>query len=346
VIRDLPIVGGRPSVSPDGKLVLVDGNDACTNPAYDHAGCPEAPGHVFHLVRVSDLRVLKSFSRRDTSTAAFLPDGKRLLFGGAPLVVMDWARQAVEEVAPVAAPGFTVFAFSPTRLFVSSGPDATPLLVFDMETKGRELSTEKLVNHYSGDGTLDDSVGVSLLKAVGAVQFAPGLIGQAFRFDGTGAVEGSGDATCWPCEENWTESFFAKFDSIDGEMTLLDRGGAPFGHWRHRVFKAKDNRLVLQVGEPSGGRQALGPADTQVNQWYHVAVVADRNRRTLYIDGVSQGYVDVTEPEAEKFNRGFVTFGASPGMRTAFHGLIDEIAWYERALDAHEVMALARLRRQ
>ena len=32
---------------------------------------------------------------------------------------------------------------------------------------------EKLVNHYSGDGTLDDSVGVSPMKAVGTVQFAP-----------------------------------------------------------------------------------------------------------------------------------------------------------------------------
>src|ERR1035437_6205147 len=75
VIRDLPMVGGRPSVSPDGKLLLLDGNDACTNPAYDHAGCPQAPGHVFHLVRVSDLRVLKSFSRpHDTHNAAFLPD--------------------------------------------------------------------------------------------------------------------------------------------------------------------------------------------------------------------------------------------------------------------------------
>jgi hypothetical protein len=111
---------------------------------------------------------------------------------------------------------------------------------------------EKLVNHYSGDGTLDDSVGVSPMKAVGTVQFAPGLIGQAFKFNGTGALEGSGDATCWPCEENWTESFFAKFDSIDGEMTLLDRGGGPSSHWRHRIFKAKDNHLVLQVGEPAG----------------------------------------------------------------------------------------------
>jgi hypothetical protein len=353
VIRDLPMVGGRPSVSPDGKLLLLDGNDACTNTAYDHTGCPGGPGHVFHLVRISDLRVLKSFSRpQDTHTAAFVPDGSRLIFGGAPLVVMDWARQTVEEIAPVGDQSYDVFAFSPApaRTFAgASGTAATELLVFDMENQRRGPMTEKLVNHYSLDGTLQDSVGVSLLKALGAVHFAPGLIGQAFKFNGTGALEGSGDATCWPCEENWTESFFAKFDAIDGEMTggemtLLDRGGGSGGHWRHRIFKAKDNRLVLQVGEPSAGHLISGSAPAQANQWYHVALVADSNRRSLYIDGVSQGYVDLPGPYAEPFNRGFVTFGASRGMRAAFHGLLDEIAWYERALDAREVMALAHSR--
>lgn len=345
VIRDLPMVGGRPQVSPDGKLLLLDGNDACINETYDRAGCPEVPGHVFHLVRIADLRVLKTFpGPRTTQGAVFLPDGSRLIFGGAPLVVMDWARQTVEEIAPIGDQGYSVFAFSPAfaRTFAASDAGATELLVFDMEKHGSGLLTEKLVNHYSGDGTLNDSVGVSPLKAVGTVQFAPGLIGQAFKFNGTGALEGSGDATCWPCEENWTESFFAKFDSIDGEMTLLDRGGGPGGYWRHRIFKAKDDHLVLQVGETSAGRLISGSAPA--NQWYHVAVVADSNRRTLYIDGVSQGYVDLPGSDAEPLNRGVVTFGASPGMRAAFHGLLDEIAWYERALDAREVMTLAHSR--
>jgi hypothetical protein len=345
VIRDLPMVGGRPSVSPDGKLLLLDGNDACINDTYDHAGCPEAPGRVFHLVRISDLRVLKSFSRRNAAEASFLPDGSRLIFGGAPLVVMDWARQTVEEIAPIGSQGYSVFAFSRegARTFAASSvTGVTELLVFDMEKPGCGLLTEKLVNHYSGDGTFEDSVGVSSLKAAGAVRFAPGLIGQAFQFNGTGALEGSGDATCWPCEENWTESFFAKFNSIDGEMTLLDRGGGGSGHWRHRIFKTTDNHLVLQVGEPSAMLLVSGSAPAQANRWYHVAVVSDTTRRSFYIDGVLQGYVDLPGPDAEPGNRGLATFGASRGQRAAFHGLIDEIAWHERALDAREVMTLAQ----
>ncbi len=185
---------------------------------------------------------------------------------------------------------------------------------------------------------------MSRLKAVGTVQFAPGLLGQAFKFTGVGAVEGSGDATCWPCEENWTESFFAKFDSIEGEMTLLDRGGAADGHWRHRIFKTKDNHLAMQVGELSAAHLVSGSALARANQWYHVGVVADGHRRSLYIDGVSQGYVDLLAPNADPINRGFATFGATRGNRANFHGLIDEIGWYQRAMSAREVMTLALLR--
>jgi hypothetical protein len=114
------------------------------------------------------------------------------------MVVMDWAKQTVQEVERTGREGYSVFAFSPgyARTLVSD-PAAPELLVFDAEKQGRGLLTEKLVNRYSGDGTLDDSVGLSGLRSTGTAQFAPGLIGQAFRFDGTNAVEGSGDATCW-----------------------------------------------------------------------------------------------------------------------------------------------------
>ena len=127
-------------------------------------------------------------------------------------------------------------------------------------------------------------------------------------------------------------------------MTLLDRGGDPDLPWRHRIFKTKENHFALQVGEPPTGRLLSGPATAHANQWYHVALVADGNRRLLYIDGLAQGYLDLAGPRAETPNRGYVTLGASRAVRTPFHGLLDEIAWYERALDARDVMTLARLR--
>jgi DNA-binding beta-propeller fold protein YncE len=98
VIGDLPMVGGRPSISPDGNLIVLDGSDACITEKYDHAGCAVVPSLVYHLVRTSDGGVLKSFARpTDTLGVSFSPDGSRLIFGGDRLVVLDWAR---DEVTP------------------------------------------------------------------------------------------------------------------------------------------------------------------------------------------------------------------------------------------------------
>jgi WD40 repeat protein len=347
VIRDLPMVGGPPVVSPNGDFILLDALDACLTEKYDHLGCPPLPGHVFHLVRTSDSSVVKSFSRpRGTYGAAFSPDGGRLVFGGDRLVVMDWAREMVTEIAPVRGKAHSIFASTPTgsHTFVASFQVDRDLLVFDTEERRCGSSPDRLANQYSGDGTFDDSVGVSALTAIGTVKFAPGIIGQAFQFNGMGAhLEGGGGAGCWPCEGNWTESFFTKFDSIDGEMTLLEREG-PSDRWRHRVFKAKDNRILLRAGDPATGPLIIASAPAQPNTWYHVVIVADGARRSFYINGISQGHVDLPGPYAEPMNRGVVTIGASRRNRAAFNGLIDEITWHERALDAEEVMNIANAR--
>ena len=39
IVTGPPMVSGLPFASPDGKLVLLDGLDACSAPQYDHAGC-------------------------------------------------------------------------------------------------------------------------------------------------------------------------------------------------------------------------------------------------------------------------------------------------------------------
>jgi WD40 repeat protein len=350
VIRDLPMVGGPPRVSPDGSLLLLDGLDACVTKTYDRVGCPVGGlGHVFHLVRISDGSVLKSFTRpTNTADAVFSPDGGRLVFGGDPLVVMDWARQMATEVAPVQGRTYNFLVFSPSggRTFAASFAGGHEILVFDTEKRGCVVSPETLANQYSGDGTFDDTVGVSALTSVGAVEFAPGLIGQAFKFSGTGSIlEGAGGAACWPCTENWTESFFARFNSINGEMTLLEREGGASSHWAHRIFKTRDNRIVLQVGNPSDRLSISTSTSVELNRWYHLALVSDSTRRDLYLDGVPQGHVDLVIPDAEPTNRGVVTIGASRGKRAALNGLVDEIAWYQRALAPNEVMGLSQIGR-
>ena len=49
-------LGASRTFPPDGKLVLLDGLDACWALQYDHKGCKSAPSRVFHLLRPLDRR--------------------------------------------------------------------------------------------------------------------------------------------------------------------------------------------------------------------------------------------------------------------------------------------------
>jgi DNA-binding winged helix-turn-helix (wHTH) protein/WD40 repeat protein len=345
VIGDIPMVGGRPILSPRGDYLLLSALDACVTEKYDHVGCPSGAGQVYHLIRTSDRSVVKSFIRPiGTYGEAFSADGGRLVFGGKRLAVVDWAKLTVTETAPVQENTYGIFAFAPTgaRTFVASPDRDANLLVFDTEGPECGSPNQGLVNRYTGDGTFDDSIGTSALRAVGIVTFEPGLVGQAFRFSGKGAfLEGIGGASCWPCAGDWTESFFTKFESIDEEMTLLERKGSSI-HWHHRIYKTKNNRLALEAGDGSPRSSILSSNSVEPNKWYHVAVTAEGNSMCFYLDGVSQGRLTLSEGAPTENGRGIVTLGASRGNKASLNGLIDEIAWYGRAVSASEAMHLSR----
>jgi len=344
VIQGLPMVGGPPVVSPDGEFVLLNASDACVTADYDHVGCPQTPSAVFDLIRIADRSVVKSFARpQGTFGAAFSPDGTRLLFCGDSLVVMDWAKQTITEVAPGQRGTHMVFTPDGGRLFLA-GDGENELAVFDTEGPGCGSRPSGVANQYSGDGTFDDSVGVSRLEAIGTIGFAPGVVGQAFKFRGAGdSLRGDPASACWPCDGDWTESFFAKFESTDGEMTLLERD-APSPYWYHRILKSKDDHILLKVGDPLAPLSISSPASLQVNRWYHVALVASGVRRRFYVDGVEMGWLVLPDYPGADPHGGPALLGAGRGKLAPFRGLLDEITWHRRALSGEEVMALAKAR--
>lgn len=346
LVRDLPMVGGRPIVSPGGDYLLLSALDACVTEKYDHLGCPPDVGQVYHLIRISDRSVVKTFTMPlGTFGEAFSADGGRLFFGGGQLVAMDWAKLAVMEAASVPDKTYGIFASNPTgtRTFVAARHRDADLLVFDAEKSECESSNQGLVNRYTGDGTFDDAVGTASLRQVGSISFKPGLDGQAFYFAGDGAfLEGIGGAACWPCAGNWTESFFAKFDSVDGEMTLLERGGSS-ANWHHRIYKTKGDRIALEAGNQFTS-PILSSSSVEPNRWYHLALVRENEGMSFYLDGVSQGRFALPEAYPDPGLRGLVTLGAGRRNKVLFKGLIDEISWYGRAVTGSEVMSLSRAR--
>jgi hypothetical protein len=226
------------------------------------------------------------------------------------------------------------------RVFVSMN-EGKGIVVLDAEKEECLPPVHGLVNYYPGDGTLDDAHGVGALGG-GTMAFAPGLQGQAFRFNGKSSYLSAraGSSYCPFCTYSWTEAFFVKFDAPDEEMTILETASMPPGPGR-RVFRAHDRHVVL---ESNGGRDArltIRSAEALVNaRWYHLAVVTDRDQRSFYIDGRLQGKHTI-QPSTDDGAIGPLYIGATQGKRNFLSGLMDELVVYNRVLTQGEIRTMS-----
>lgn len=270
-----------------------------------------------------------------------MPEGNRLFFTGGDLAVWDWARQqTLERVRLPESAAEGEIAVSGDRVFVCR--KAGGVFVFEVEKPQCQPPDLGLQNFYSGDGTLDDSFGTGSLTTRGEARFAPGRIGQAFDFDGRSVPLATKIAAdyCPYCRLSWTEAFFVKFRSTKGEMTMMESPTESTNAGR-RILKTAENRIVLETGGGAYPRVDLKSAvSVQPNRWYHVAVVTEGNRKSLFVDGVRQddGAVPISDFQGD---HGPAIFGADQRGRHSLNGLLDEIVVYSRALTPAEVKSLA-----
>jgi hypothetical protein len=114
-------------------------------------------------------------------------------------------------------------------------------------------------------------------------------------------------------------------------------------YWVHQTEGDRDALLLctswgrLRWGR--GGAPALSRGELQMQTWYHVAMVADGERRRLYVDGVPQ--IDGAGrwvPSADRrlwFGRGSTESG-----ETACHGQLEDLLIFPRVLSDEEVAGL------
>jgi len=82
-----------------------------------------------------------------------------------------------------------------------------------------------------------------------------------------------------------------------------------------------------------------GSANVNDGQWHHVAGVYDGSRIYLYVDGVE----DVSEPATGSINTNNfnVLIGENAELTgRTFHGMIDDVRIYHRALTADDIQAI------
>jgi hypothetical protein len=174
------------------------------------------------------------------------------------------------------------------------------------------LSTGKTINraaHFAG-GVLKASLGGAGNVYSVELWFWNGLPDDARPITGTIVSHGSSKAGA-------------------GHGDQLAIGGTPIA----------PSRLVFSNGSTTIG---TGKTEIKPKTWHHVVVVRDHGRVAVYLDGAPRAEFAGESQADEPGQSGTLSIGGGAGALASFEGKIDEVALYDRALPAEEIVEHVR----
>ncbi|MDD3927595.1 MAG: LamG domain-containing protein, partial [bacterium] len=140
--------------------------------------------------------------------------------------------------------------------------------------------------------------------------------------------------SAWVKYENLTDTYKAIASGLTGSGTsgVYPRMFQSLGRIH---FQAYVGGSMVELVSSSGY--------ISVGQWTHVAAVVDTNARvvTLYINGTARGSVSFSGTAIDT-GTSAMYIGNDATLSKAFHGCIDEVKLYNRALTATEIIYLAQ----
>lgn len=200
-----------------------------------------------------------------------------------------------------------------------------------------------LVSWWPAEGHSRDIVGPNNGSLVGGMAFTPGLVGEAFNFDGVDdyvSVPASPSLDVGQGSGLTIEMWI--YPDLDSTHPLAEwNNGSVFG--AHMWQFPQADRLFTNLVDTTGTyHQFSTPSGTLVaNQWQHVAVTYDKSTglATLYRNGVAviQQNVGVFTPQTSyQFY-----LGHRPGSGSLnYDRPMDEASVYNRALSLAEIQAI------
>jgi subtilisin-like proprotein convertase family protein len=210
-----------------------------------------------------------------------------------------------------------------------------------------------IIGWWPGEGNALDVAGTDNGSLVGgATANTPGVVGNAFNFDGTnGYVSIPDNSLLRPT--NLTIECWVRFTSLNSP------GNASVGQ-QYIVFK-QNSRTTGQFEGYTLGKERLSPSDfftfqvtsssgasasvdsttaIQTGVWYHVAATRGPNYIQIFVNGKLEAQASVSFPQDYgPFPLYFATSGQSYWDRK-LSGNLDEVSLYNRALTTNEIAAI------
>jgi hypothetical protein len=194
-----------------------------------------------------------------------------------------------------------------------------------------------LISWWKGDGGTFDYVGGNSGTLAGNASFGPGLVGQAFVFDGIGDGVTIGNSASLQLQtftiESWVKRASLSVASHGGEQSGAIFAGT-FGGYALALFD--DGRPLL--GKVGVSYVSPSFAITDTNTFHHLAVTKSGTNVVFYLDGAAQTATPY-DPGFE-FNGAFAIGARGGDLGSSFLGSIDEVSVYNRALAAPELQAI------
>ena len=208
-----------------------------------------------------------------------------------------------------------------------------------------------LVALWSGEGNGVDSVGGHNATVPDGVTFVPAKVGLGFNFDGGNHRVMVPDAPELNFGANqdfsiavWIQVQPAPPELTTGVMDIVDKRTE-----EQATFDSPGYAMNLLNGRLQFRfmHRSYGPAGPDLidGQFHHVAVTVERNSPTgghLYVDGKVILTFDPTQVPGDSSNSEPLRIGnhCNPNYFSFFHGIIDELGIYNRALPPDEIQSL------
>jgi hypothetical protein len=213
-------------------------------------------------------------------------------------------------------------------------------------------SSPGLIGWWRAEGNALDTMGTGNGTAVGGVAYVPGVVGQAFSFNGVNGAVNIPDSLAFALTnslsiEGWI--YVTNPPAVLGEV--LFRGDTK-GSYPYSVSVRSDDGKLTQVGfdvtDTSNNVASLSSV-IATGAWVHVAATleATNGLMSLYTNGIIAAEITTAVrpfgPLDPAFGPGLGigNYSSQPGpFPLPFRGAIDELSLYNRALTPAEILAI------
>ncbi len=203
------------------------------------------------------------------------------------------------------------------------------------------------ISHYAAEGNAQDSAGGHHGTMQNGAGFGVGIAGQAFALNGGSQYVSVPDDPDWHFGDSpFTVAIWANFttikqgslNSVPNAFVAHDDGSGNFNKWI--FFCDGQGNLCFHINGP--GSAFIIPTSTfapSTGDWHHYAVTRTGSTYSFYVDGVSLGTGTSSLPVPDATVP--MTIGQAENVGF-FHGLLDDLQIYHRALSCSEIQALVQ----